>query len=272
MPATGEQKNQGVNPEELYQGEEMTPAQLLEQKNATELTKARAAKRRQMEQEEMGARTKIPTLAEKEAVLIEQEYGRPTETPPTEEEISEEGEEGYSEEEAGEGSAPEQKTAGGTQEEMAYQAETARRAEAAEKQIRLLRTRSLTLNRQIRNASITTQSKLKPAERALKASKIKDRTVNLIKIIKVLGGIAGTLWYTIVIPLLMILLIIGCFILWLCGFNLGRPSLKTMELKQKLRIQKQALSRERDRQIQPMKRELQNINKKINQVSVNITA
>lgn len=268
-PAATAKTNRELNPEEFFGGEEQTQEEMLDERRAVKLKQERAAARKEIEHGTLGTLNKIPTPVENEPELVPQEYGRPTEAPGAEEgEAPEESGEDTEPEEGEKGAEPEETEEEQEEQIQDYITAASRAKSEKDKEIYQLLAMQTMVRRRMQNLNATLQEKIKPAEKALRLSKLKDRTRNLVRALRVLGGIGFTppLVFTIILPLLMLLAMLAVLILWLCGFNLGAPSLKTMELKKKFDSENKTITVERKTRMMALQKEMAQISKEINQL------
>ncbi|MDD2758346.1 MAG: hypothetical protein PHD72_03170 [Patescibacteria group bacterium] len=237
-----------------------------ERQRQAELDSARARARRAAalqlagaQIEQIAAQNRAP--AQEEATLGHGDIGEgaakkpaKTEEEGAEQEETPEGEGGLTEEQ--------QATAAGQREMIGGQPTGAARAAItnAQRQINLL-------TKQTKKISQETEKKLFVPKKTYQASQMKDRWVNAVKIIRYMGALVASLWWTIVVPLIAILVIIAVFLLTLAGFNLGPSSVATRKLKMEYEMAKQKAKAEEERQAAPLQKQIRQYYQQINQLN-----
>ena len=141
-----------------------------------------------------------------------------------------------------------------------------RQAGAKQRQISSLRQQSARLNTQINALQKNVDKGLTPIKRDLAVSRIADRSKNATRAIRVCAA-GFALWYTIIIPLLALLGILGVLLLSFAGFNLGPKSNRTRQLERQFDVTKKNLERQRDQRVRPLRQQMIRINRQINSLA-----
>jgi len=141
-----------------------------------------------------------------------------------------------------------------------------RQAGAKQRQISALRQQSSRLNTQINALQKNIDKGLLPIKTNLTASRIADRSKNAARAIRVCAA-GFALWYTIILPLLAIIGILGVLLLSFAGFNLGPKSTRTRQLEHQLDATRKKLEKERDQRVRPLRQQMIRINRQINMLA-----
>lgn len=131
---------------------------------------------------------------------------------------------------------------------------------------RELRATIAEIQKQMRNIEGGVARQLKEPKKKMQEEYKKDRNKNAKRIIQFVGGFGLTYWWTLIAPTLAIFIIFAVIVIaFLAGLNLGSKSLQYMTARMRYESVKKQVFKNRDRQFQYLRPELQKAMRELNQ-------